>query len=125
MTDIIVYLNANEDCDPNIVEFTVHPCHYKQNGNYHRQQHSKYCQVKTKKKKKKCVILFEFFFHMKPMKKQQHNNIVDLEPTSSSSFEESMVIGSVIQIDYSKTVQHKQETIGFNNRHDSKFHKSS
>lgn len=58
-------------------------------------------------------------------KQQQHNNIVDLEPTSSSSFEENMVIESAIQIDYSKTVQHKQETRGFNNRHDSKFHKSS
>lgn len=51
MIDIIVYLNANKDCDPNIVEFTVHPCHYKQNGNYHRQQHSKNCQEKKNKKR--------------------------------------------------------------------------
>lgn len=61
MTDIIVYLNANEDCDPNIVEFTVHPCHYKQNGNYHRQQHSKYCQVKKKKKKEEMCHFVRIF----------------------------------------------------------------
>lgn len=124
MIDIIVYLNANKDCDPNIVEFTVHPCHYKQNGNYHRQQHSKNCQEK-KNKKRNLSFCSNFSFIQTNEKKQQHNNIVDLEPTSSSSFEENMVIESVIQIDYSKTVQHKQETRGFNNRHDSKFHKSS
>lgn len=82
--------------------------------------------VKKKKTKKEICHFVRIFLSYKPMKKkQQHNNIVDLEPTSSSSFEENMVIESVIQIDYSKTVQHKQETRGFNNRHDSKFHKSS
>lgn len=78
-----------------------------------------------KKKTRNLSICLNFSFMKKKNKKQQHNNIFDLEPTSLSSVEESMVIGTVIQTNYSKSVQRQQDTIGFNNRHDSKFHKGS